>query len=72
MKALYENSKTRVRAEEELTECFEMWQVVRQGCPLSHGYLMSFWIWLLGEQGHHLTEESDWTLVQCIAPNVCR
>ena len=35
VKALYENSKARVRVEDELTECFEVRQGVRQGCPLS-------------------------------------
>ena len=35
VKALYENSKARVRVEDELTECFDMRQGVRQGCPLS-------------------------------------
>ena len=35
VKALYENSKARVRVENELTECFEVQQGVRQGCPLS-------------------------------------
>ena len=34
VKALYENSKARVRVEDELMECFEVWQGVRQGCPL--------------------------------------
>ena len=34
-KALYENGKARVRVEDELTECFEVQQGVRQGCPLS-------------------------------------
>ena len=35
VKALYENSKARVRVEDELMECFEVQQGVRQGCPLS-------------------------------------
>ena len=35
VKALYENSKARVRVEDELTECFDVRQGVRQGCPLS-------------------------------------
>ena len=35
VKAMCENSKARVRVEDELTECFDMWQGVRQGCPLS-------------------------------------
>ena len=35
VKALYENSKARVGVEDELTECFEVRQGVRQGCPLS-------------------------------------
>ena len=34
-KALYENSKARVTVEDKLTECFEVQQGVRQGCPLS-------------------------------------
>ena len=34
VKALYENSKARVRVEDELTECFEVQQGVRQGCLL--------------------------------------
>ena len=35
VKALYEDSKARVRVEDELTECFDVRQGVRQGCPLS-------------------------------------
>ena len=35
VKALYENSKARVRVEDELTECFEVQQGVSQGCPPS-------------------------------------
>ena len=35
LKALYQNSKARVRVEDELTECFAVWQGVRHGCPLS-------------------------------------
>ena len=31
----YKNSMARVRVEDELTECFEVRQGVRQGCPLS-------------------------------------
>ena len=34
-KGLYEKGEARVRVEGELTECFEMWQGVRQGYPLS-------------------------------------
>ena len=39
VKALYENSKARVRVEGELTECFEVRQGVRQGCPLFNVFL---------------------------------
>ena len=35
VKALYEDSKAKVRVEDEVTECFEVRQGVRQGCPLS-------------------------------------
>ena len=35
LKALYENSTARVRVEDELTECFEVRQGVKQGCSLS-------------------------------------
>ena len=65
VKALYENSKARVRVEDELTECFEVRQGVRQGCPLSPWLFNVFLDMVAREARTQLREESDWTSVQC-------
>ena len=43
--ALYNNSKAWVRVEDELKECFEVRQGVRQRCPLSPWLFNVFWTW---------------------------